>query len=611
MKTLARLALLAWFNSANAQTFQYIYIEANEGSSSGGHVAVQFEDEVFHFQYTGSLTRLAKEEAEDFRFDYRYLQNRTLHVADIEVSPQTFRLLQAEFKRQFWDQERLFKHLQALENDRHLLEWLLALQHDAETVAAPKSLELAGAGLFYANRNAANIGDCFTNTAASVILNQLRQNIKNQFGDDFLTQQSEQLKLTIQQLKPENLAHDYGFFQHYVDLLTGLLALQVIQESRPLRQDACYELTAPEWRLDAVKTQTLIDYQQRLLKTSQNLLHSTRPDWGHALFVTLARLVIVEQSLQTGQWAFLDDFDPDAAIISTEAFSQQTREMESQRLLATHQWQELWQGLTLEKPLDDLGYAGLEIASNRYHEWQSSLQTHTLRYKGQQPLPDKAVPLSVWEIPNLSEQQLHPALIELQSRLTTLTAEIENRYVYNLISRNCVTEIFRTINQALGGETEQRLGSRIDPDLNFIPFTAFAYLQNHYPVTNTTVQPSFRLQQLARKYEEEFTPWVYARESNIFSAELYHYNPDDAAFIFFTDDGFLLRPLFGAFNTLTGIGQSLLGLIQWPVDEGAALHNGTRGLMMSLPELAFINIRKGSYKFDFSVNLSPQSPKPR
>lgn len=608
MKTcLFCLALLLGFNSANASTFQFIYIEANEGSSSGGHVAIQFEDEVFHYQYTGGMTRLIRDEADSFQFDYRYLQNRTLHVADVEVTESTFHRLQTHFKQQFWDQERQFKRLQALENDILLLEWLQAQKLDTDTIA-PKTLNVSGAGLFYTPQALSNdSGDCNTAAAASSVFDPLQEQIRQQYGHTFLAQLKQQLLQDIHQLTPDQAnTSDYDFSQRYLDLLSGLLAVQVVMDKRTLNRDACHQFEVTQWQLDAAKVRLLKAYQQRLLKSAQTLLHRTRPDWGQALLVGLARLLVVEQTLQTGRWTFLDDFSVDAISISTQDFSQQSREMSVQRKAAELNWRQQWQMLSDGALLDDLQYADLERAANRHREWQSSLSTHTLRYQGQQALPDKVLNLSASiDKPVLTELKISQAIENLNRVRPVLAAEMEAQYAYNLISRNCVTEIFRTINQALGDETQKQLGVKVDPDFNFIPFTALAYVQTHYPVSNSRVLASFRTQALAGQYEREFAPWVYLRESNVLTAELYHYNPDDAAFMFFTDDGFFLRPIYGAFNLLTGVGQSLLGLFEWPLDDGAALHNGTRGLMMSLPELAFVNIRKGSYKFDFRANLLP------
>src|SRR5205823_2139643 len=38
----------AW---ASDRFIEYLYIDANEGGSSGGHVAVRVDDDVFHFEY--------------------------------------------------------------------------------------------------------------------------------------------------------------------------------------------------------------------------------------------------------------------------------------------------------------------------------------------------------------------------------------------------------------------------------------------------------------------------------------------------------------------------------------------------------------------------------
>ncbi|MFZ2312226.1 MAG: hypothetical protein WAV82_06370, partial [Methylobacter sp.] len=62
-------------------------------------------------------------------------------------------------------------------------------------------------------------------------------------------------------------------------------------------------------------------------------------------------------------------------------------------------------------------------------------------------------------------------------------------------------------------------------------------------------------------------------------------------------DNVLFRPLFGLANTAAGIGQSVYGFFSWPLDSGKNLQSGATGILMSLPELVFFNMRKGSYKY--------------
>ncbi|MDD5114548.1 MAG: hypothetical protein PHC94_11065 [Methylobacter sp.] len=606
MKRLWTLLAVLLCNTANADTFQYLYIDANEGSASGGHVAVQFGDDVFHYQFKDGLIRLFKQDAEGFRFDYRVLQNRTLHIADVDVSAATFNLLQDQFKLLFWQQDRQFKQLQAADKDSQLLEWLLTT-----TTAQPssrqitdKSLKLPGAGLFFNDSDFAPVGqltethgDCQTKASAKSILTTFRAQLALQHGSGFLQRRKVELTTAIQHLSTvTNGTKDYRLSERYTDLLTGLLALRVIEEMRPLTSDACHTLTGPEGHLDPQKTERLNKLQQQLMQSAQNLAVSKRPDWGYALLVTMSRLITLQQTMQSGQWVFVDDFSADSTVIAAEDMMRFADELSVQRKKAETDWRQYWLALG-NTELSEQHYSQLEVTANRYHEWLVSNNRQTLRYHGEQALPVKAINLPTISLPEFSSQQLQQALHRQVLDTQQLTQQLEQHYAYHLLTRNCVTEIFHTINQALGAETQQRLGSVIDEHLNIVPFTAFAMVKAGYPVKHITVLPSHRQQQLAKQYEQEFPPLVYARESNIVSASLYDYNPDDAWFVFFTDDALLLRPVFGAVNSVAGVGQSLFGLVKSPFDEGQLLATGMRGVLMSLPELAFINMRKGSYKF--------------
>ncbi|MDP3904563.1 MAG: hypothetical protein Q8Q40_11385 [Methylococcaceae bacterium] len=288
------LALLAVLlgNTANADTFQYLYIEANEGSSSGGHVAVQFGDDVFHYQFKNGLIRLFKQDAEGFRFDYRVLQNRTLHVADVDVSAATFNLLQDHFKLLFWQQDRQFKQLQAAEKDAYLLEWWLrphTALHSSRQISGSSPLpegegilKLPGAGLFFNDSDFAPVGrltephgDCQTKASAKSILTSLHAQLELQHGSGFLQRRKIELTTAIQHLSiVTNGTKDYRLSERYTDLLTGLLALRVIEEMRPLTNDACQTLTGPAGHLDPQKTERLNKLQQQLMQSAQNLVVS-------------------------------------------------------------------------------------------------------------------------------------------------------------------------------------------------------------------------------------------------------------------------------------------------------------------------------------------------
>lgn len=70
---------------------------------------------------------------------------------------------------------------------------------------------------------------------------------------------------------------------------------------------------------------------------------------------------------------------------------------------------------------------------------------------------------------------------------------------------------------------------------------------------------------------------------------------EDGVFLFFSDDQFMLRPLIGTMNLAYGAGASLVGAFSAPLDEGELAMAGLKGMLFSLPELAFWNIRKGTF----------------
>jgi hypothetical protein len=86
---------------------------------------------------------------------------------------------------------------------------------------------------------------------------------------------------------------------------------------------------------------------------------------------------------------------------------------------------------------------------------------------------------------------------------------------------------------------------------------------------------------------------VRVRESNTLTSTLYRRNRVDSALLFFTDDTVATRPLLGAVNVVAGLWVSAAGVTML-VDGGELLRAGLRGVLFSLPELAFFNIRKGS-----------------
>lgn len=629
------IALMLCPAPASAASFEYLYVEASEGNSSGGHSAIQFGDEIYHYQHHDSgLIRLLKQDKPEFHFLYRFLQNRRIHLSHVEVSEDTFDILRKHFKLQFLAQDQQFKQLNDLHKDRVLLRRLIYKQNsddsylDADFSAV---LRLNGAGLFYSDPELDKQNRDWHIRHLSALQSQLsksvervRKKIEQEYGPEYLSYRRQQITSRIKALTPSRwpvvkpiLSKDdfppviNSFADSYADYLTGLVAIKVLMEERPLRTDAFFLTDEPVTQEEKKVLKRLSDQLSLSLLKSVN---SGRPDWGYALLINMARLVAVDLSLQLGQWVYIDDFTMDSEWVSADQFAQYAEQMQIQINDALANLMQTRKALLNPGELTEANYSNLEMSFNRYFELLKGGQKKAVRFIGEKALPTKSTSLPDWVAPELTQHQLKSALHDLDNYEIKLFQELEEHYRYDLITRNCVTELFRTIDQALlqqskvdfepskqtemlRQESTKRLGGNISASYNFIPFLSFQSVQEHYKVTTSAMLNSYRGQQLEKLYDRNNGLMSVLRESNTFTSTLYTYNPDDAFFVFFTDDNLIFRPLFGLFNTAAGIGQSVFGFLNWPFDAGKNLKSGATGVLMSLPELMFFNMRKGSYKY--------------
>ena len=179
-----------------------------------------------------------------------------------------------------------------------------------------------------------------------------------------------------------------------------------------------------------------------------------------------------------------------------------------------------------------------------------------------------------------------------------LLEQIREKLHYNLITRNCVTELVKAVNSGFKNDREpSEFQGHIDPlgSQAFVPFRFFELVLNRYPIENTTKIPSLRHRRLAQMIAQEEDGWVEIRESNTLTTTIYHPRVQDGVFLFFTDDSVWNRPILGTANLGTAIVAMGFGMMSLPVDEGRLLEAGARGALFSFPEIALWNIRKGSY----------------
>jgi len=600
---------------AEPRVIEYLSVEANEGGSSGGHAAVRFDDAVYHFQHHApGVLRLQRDDASGFLFAYSLLQNRGITSNRIAVSDDTYALLRSWFNRTFLAEGAEFEALDALHGDRTLIELFLRRRRDPSSVVdrdPANGVGLRGAGYFSAD------GGEGVGAGESAPLAALRHTVQTTCGANFLQQRDDELRTALAQLMPDRAS---SFSRQYTDLMTELLALAILQTAPPLRAGTFHAPANDAFILQDAERSTLREFAARLETELVDLLHSPRPDWGFPLLVGMARLAALHESARTGRFVFLDAFSADARVVPAAVWRARPAMMLDLLAEARAELDAARGRLTAGGALREGDFTRLESASNRFYElFRGITEGREVRVQSGLLLPSRVARRNDVVLPIRSNVDLEHDLAVAEARERASEQELQRRYAYNLITKNCVSEIFRGINTALAeavtsnaaephsdqlpiarlqAESRARLGGYVEPGaaLSFIPFVSAAAVRDAYNVTETQQLPSLRARRLAELYRRENQMLVALRESNTLTSTVYESNPHDSFFLFFTD-AVPARPLLGGANLVAGLGASAVGLALLPFDGGHALLSGVQGALFSLPEIVFINLRKGTFDY--------------
>ncbi|WP_445370150.1 hypothetical protein ACH518_11380 [Methylomonas sp. HW2-6] len=596
--------LAAAAGSVAAASFDFLYIEANEGNASGGHAALRFGDRVYHFQHVEpGLLRLYRDDFAAFRFAYADQQNRTLHGHRIEVADAYYHALQETFDSRLAQQNRELSVLRALQEDADLSRDL----QDSEQVP---QLRLRALGYFLEEYRAAPIPAAAAG-GDSPELAALRAAALQKYGPDFLAQKRRALWQELLTLTPDDLAQASAsvqpagrltFAQQYKNRLLNLAALDLLLAGKSPRADALLTLSGAHYRLSEAQQNTLIQYRDQTRADLLRLLHSERPDWGYPLLVGMARLHALQQSLAGGYLTVLDrraaDADPYAPAVDLPTALQYSRQ-----LLSAANAQ-----LAAAQALDERGYATIEHGANAVFALERALSEQPAaalpRFSN---TPDKSASAD-WPRPPLPAATAEAYRAGAAARLADYRRQLFERYAYHLVQRNCVTEIFQLLNATaaqasatvdasdLATLSEQALGAYLDGHFpNPIPFVAFDRVGERYRTVASYQLPAYRDRQIRERYRTAPDWWVDLQESNSLTSSLYRWQGSDAAFVFFTQDAVWPRPLQGGVNLAAAALETGFGLLSWPWDAGQHVTKGMKGWAVSLPELVFFNIRKGSF----------------
>ncbi len=602
-------AVLCLARSVLGAPIDFLNIAASVGGSTGGHYALRFGGEVYHFQ-NDDLHLLAPQrvDAEHFQWVYTVLENRTIEVARVEVSDQVYERLRDGFNARYLAHNRQRALLAALQRDCEILA-TLARRARNTTGAPQEAVTLRGANLF-AHRPGSEAA------AQSPALARLRERVRKRYGPDFVSERTASLRQEIRTLRPTTWRDDDGavlrdrfpgsplrFSERYEALALQYLALDALARAAPVSPEAVLSNAAdvPDvLALTADEQARLASFADRLEDHLVALAASQRPDWGFAFLVGMARLDVARASVVTGRLVLLDAYPAEATSIAAPAVPERAAFMAELEADALARFSVERARVLSTDTISERDFNQLQEAGNRFTElWRGVHRGFPVRVYPGTLTPGRQAAAPAAPLPELDADEIAAATAASRQAVRAYASTLHDVAGYHLTQRNCVTEIFRTIEAILGRTGSIReLGGYIDPDSIFsiAPLTAHRAVIDTYAVTSVSEIPSYRRRQVAEMEKRGPALAVYLRETNTLTSTLYRPNDTDSFFLFFTDDAVFPRPLYGLANFTAGLGQTVWGVVTSPFDRGRALRAGALGMAYSLPELLLINVRKGTFE---------------
>jgi hypothetical protein len=574
------LALAGGVASASAADFAFVHVEANVGGASGGHVALRIDERAWHLRVAADgLLRLERQAWDDFTFRYAVLGNRPLHVARVDVpEPAARRVEEALTTR--WVME--------IERDDAVADRALDLRLVEALSGEAAGVPVRAAGLLDP-RGRDGIG-----------APALRRRAADALGPGGLDAALARGEAALSR----GPGAGEGALRVYREELARVAALRAIRDGHPLAEEARVD----PWRagarvglrLDAPGRRALAARAEALAEDVAELLVSPRPDRGTALLVVVARHRAAARSLAESRLHLVDPLPEGPLAIDAAAAGRRRAELGAVAAELGVRTDALWREAVADGHLDDAEARALEGVAGRAVEAARAVSER----RGVRVAPEHAAPSRA------REMTPPPAARPGEDALAALRADAEARWrrareaqasgrEYQIVLHNCATELVRATQEALGGPeaAARALGGRLAPgeDGSFIPFVLQRQVRERFRLAAESGVPSLRSRRLAALYAEGPDALVYLRESNVLTSTLYAPRDRDGTFLLFTDDVLWPRPLYGLVNLGAGLLDGVVGLATGPFDGGRRLARAGRGVLFSLPELVFFNVRKGSY----------------
>ncbi len=573
--------------SASAEpSLDFVYVDSTVDEAAGGHSALRLGDSVFHYQYyPDGLFLLVNDPWDDFRYLNNDLHNRSMTITRVTVPGPAFETVRSTFYFRYVLQERSLLALDRLIGERDLRR-KLAVGDDRLAIEALGLFSATGAvdphALDLRSLVEAGYGELWLGRSRSAVDDELEK----------LLALTEPVTGDPSEIPP------IPWSVRLHELLELRQALLFLDEARPLADDVLLAADANGGPVSGQERAAFEEFRADVAESILTLLGSSRPDRGRELLVQMARYQALSRTLATGVLATLDPFSDGARRVALDEMPAERRHLDRLVSDAGEAVGAFRRAMADEPDHRSMAYNRLEAAQGRLYELEGS-QRHErpARIEEGNLVPCRSGELRI-PLPGTAEERREAAQ-RAEREAERYRRVVAEAFSYNLFTRNCSTELVRLVDGSFSTPELARvsLGGLLQPGegYSFIPFRLSDTVREVYPESATTHLPSWRLRQLERLYEREGrSTWL--RESNTLTSTLYTPSPqDDTVFLFFTDDLIWPRPILGALNLAWAAANAAGGVLMAPADRGEHLVQSLRGMLFSLPELAFFNIRKGSF----------------
>ncbi len=563
--------------AANAAepTVALLHVEANEGTSSGGHVAIQFGKEVYHFQHREpGILHLERDTWSHFLHQYSRLGNRAITVHQLSFPKTSAQRVRDHFAALRIKQQRSLRDLVELEHTTSLLSAFLDTPGGTEHTG----VRVAVSGFFAAADSAssqrwAGRGDLQERINVALEANHLSK--------ASLREEAAHLRVAATHARSMSAT---GFAAAYDEIAAKWILLSIVEDGLQLSEDAIIQEETPlsERERQAV-VRAITDQEEHLLA----LFSSRRFDQGEPLLIGIARVLALYKSLDDGRLTLLNAIPDEATTVEVDDRPWVVEALRSRAARSYQSTRASFFAATRAGVFDEAALTTLESAASRRAGLKRAIQTGApLRVRSGMLIPSRAATWSNLPQPeNISREDLE----HVRSAASKARTEIEREWRYGLLDRNCATELLHQISAAAPTLPLQ------NKPLHFVPARTIETLRHAGLVTATHRIPSISEQLLP---PDETLRARLSQSTTLTSAPYRRWsNPDDSAFLFFTTGTPLLRPLLGLVNLTYGLAHATIGVVTAPIDNGDRAISGLRGMIFSAPELIFVNIRKGSYVY--------------